>query len=407
MMRRLLLPSIALLLGGLPLISGAAAAQRGGAGLAKAAASAEGGEPGEDLDRLALAALMVRDRHWDRAAAVLAEVDAQDPELDRGRYFLLRGLVRVEQGDARGGAGDLRTALDAGDQDGLLWLQLSRAWLDAGDPGEAAAALADARVSAPELPETVGGYWLMLARAHQQGGASGEAWTALAEGRARFPELRELLRLQVLLLLEMKLYGEAAELGQGWLDGAGDEVEPWLVLAEAFRLSGDPDRALVLLEQARLRFPDDAGIPKQLAHGLLSLGRPYVAAMLLSDVAEQDATLWQPVAESWRRAGRTDRALEANAKVPDTAERTRQRLGILLEREDFERAVSLHARASRLGLLQDDGVAYGLAYARFRSGDLDGAERLLQQISDPRVFKLAIGLRQAMDSCREAPWECM
>jgi len=54
-------------------------------------------EQGEETaaDRLALAALLIRDRHFERAEAVLGQVDPQQEGLDLARLHTLRGLVAL------------------------------------------------------------------------------------------------------------------------------------------------------------------------------------------------------------------------------------------------------------------------------------------------------------------------
>ncbi|MFT5682486.1 MAG: hypothetical protein ACI8RZ_003404, partial [Myxococcota bacterium] len=54
-----------------------------------------------------------------------------------------------------------------------------------------------------------------------------------------------------------------------------------------------------------------------------------------------------------------------------------------------------------------DSVAYGLAYAHFRVGDIPGAEAMLGGISDPDLFQKAAALREAMDRCDENPEGCI
>ena len=72
-----------------------------------------------------------------------------------------------------------------------------------------------------------------------------------------------------------------------------------------------------------------------------------------------------------------------NGEVADPVAKARQRLGLLLEAESWDRAVALEDRLVRLGLADDDGVGYGLGYAWFRIGDLARAERWLQGIPTP------------------------
>jgi len=56
--------------------------------------------------------------------------------------------------------------------------------------------------------------------------------------------------------------------------------------------------------------------------------------------------------------------------------------------------------------LKDDTIRYAVAYAFFKSGDYDRADRLLSGISEPDIFRQATELRKAMEDCRNEQWRC-
>ena len=86
----------------------------------------------DELDRTALAARLIADGFWDRAATVLAEVDPDTEDgLDRGRFFTLRGLVRSHEGLHDQAAGDFRLALAEPDET-LSRLARKTVWMDRG-----------------------------------------------------------------------------------------------------------------------------------------------------------------------------------------------------------------------------------------------------------------------------------
>jgi hypothetical protein len=66
---------------------------------------------------------------------------------------------------------------------------------------------------------------------------------------------------------------------------------------------------------------------------------------------------------------------------------------------------SLADRLERLGLLDEDPVAYAMAYAWYQLGEVGEAERYLRRIQDPKWFQDATTLRQAMAEC-SAGWGC-
>ena len=123
---------------------------------------------------------------------------------------------------------------------------------------------------------------------------------------------------------------------------------------------------------------------------------------MLQEASAIDERLVGEAAECYRQAGQIHRALVMNAQVVDPKQQVQQRVGLLLEQQDYEGALALHGRLSRHGLLQDDAVSYGLAYAAYRIGDVDRSEGYLQGISEPEWFRNATALRQAIAACTES-----
>ncbi|MED5369477.1 MAG: hypothetical protein VX899_00560 [Myxococcota bacterium] len=317
-------------------------------------------------EQLSLASMLIGDGHWDRAKLALAEVDTQHPELDAARYHTLMALVAMHERAHSEAVIHLRAAIDAGADEPRLHAHLAHS------------------LASQEPPDLVGA-WEVL-----------EAATARYPGEALYDEQR------VLVLVELGLYQEARALGARIQQERGLSVQTQVVVAEAMHRAGQTEQALIVLEQAMLLHPEEVDLVVHAARLYLSQDMPLTAGSLLQRAVEDNPALALEAAECFRQAGNSERALMLNARVPDATDAARQRLGLLLELEEWERASALHSRLSRLGLLSEDEVRYGLAYARFKSGDLDAAESLLKGIADPVVFARANALRSAMDRCRDA-----
>lgn len=379
-----------------------------------------------EVDPVALATTLARDGHLDRAAIALADVDPTtlEPAGQRQVYRLL-GLIAWEQGDAARAVEQYRAALAAPPSVGEA---------RSGPRGEAARSLAEeeARQAAvtrlhlaqallalpePAADEAIAalvasglrdraGWWLLSARAQELRGEPGAAFGLLTEGAAVFPEDTAFLKAQVFVLIELQLYAEAVARGVVWMEREGARPEAFLAIAEGLRrgASGDPAslqlrRAQEILELGRLHFPESPELRRLHARVLLERGQPLSAAMLLHEASYSEPDRALEAAEAYRRAGRLDRALLMNGQVVDSTEKTRQRMGILLEMGAFERVLALEARLSRLGLLREDRIAYGLAYAQARTGEHEAAERSLARIQDPAVFEAASALRLWLARC--------
>jgi tetratricopeptide (TPR) repeat protein len=354
------------------------------------------------VDRLELASVLMRDGLLERAEAVLAEVDPLTDELDLARYHALAGLVALQAQRSREAAEHLVRALQHGARDPMLHVFLAQALFGMGDHRGSLRSLEKAGATAVVLA----GAWLLGAQAHWRLGERDQAWAKLASAARRFPEVDEIRRHKVLLLVDMGLFSQAAEEGAAWLGRAGARTDEHLALAEALRRGGQLERALRVLEEARLRHPGDTALALQLARTLLDSDRPLAAAQVLLEAAHREPRLRLEAAELFRRAGQLRRALWVNAGVSDQAAKTRQRLGLLTELGRFDSVLALAPRVERLGLAQDDALAYALAYACYRTGRLDEVERWLRPIRDPDAFRRANELRRALEICRLDRWSC-
>lgn len=359
-------------------------------------------EETEETDGVELAAMLVGDGHWDRAERVLAEVDPTSRRVPKARFYTLRGLVRAHAQNHVEAIADFEAALKEEDVDQLVHLHLAQSLLATGNAARALTEL-DA---AGEAGAAMSGTWLLRSRAEKDTGDVKGAWAALDAGEVRFPAELEFGRQKVYLLVELGLYQEAVSTGRAWLARQPGERGAWLALAEAMRNAGQAKEAIGLLEDARLRFPDSVDIATQLARLYLQTGHPAIAADLLAVAGEVKPSLFTAAAEAARQAGKLERALYLNGRVPDPTEKARQRLGLYVEGADWSRALALDERLDRLGLGTDDGVRYALAYAAFQLGDVDTAETHLTGIADPRVFRDATELREAMSACRGTAGGC-
>ena len=69
---------------------------------------------GEEVDHVALAALLIRDELYDRARTILAQVDETQEGIDLARLYTLRGLVELHAGDLTAAKDAFRKALGCG-----------------------------------------------------------------------------------------------------------------------------------------------------------------------------------------------------------------------------------------------------------------------------------------------------
>lgn len=351
-------------------------------------------------DPVALAGVLVRDGDWDRAGTLLRSVTPDAEGTDLRRYWTLYGLWQLHENLPAEAATSFTNALaQPGEGTDLLTLHLARAWIAASDPQAALRALEQG----PEAGTTLAGWWLLKAQALEQLGHNDEAFATLGIGAERFPDPPDLLRQQVLLLVRLGLYGTARELAAGLLKRPDSGARDAITVAEALRRGGQPHEAMVVLEAARMSLGDTRDILIAMARTAIDDGQPGTAGRLLERAAIDDPALHLEAAEAYRRAHDFASALRMNGAVLDPVAKLRQRLGLLLEAESWDRAVALVERLERLGLAQEDQVAYGIAFAAYQLDDWELCERWLAAITDPDVFARATALREAMASCEDCP----
>lgn len=366
------------------------------------AAGKERQEADDDIDRISLAGLLIRDGHYDRAAAVLSKVDEAREDIDLARLYTLRGLVGLHQQDLSRAKSAFRRAIDEGQTNLIVHVYLAQVYYGLQEYQAVLDAIDAAGAQGESLPEL----YLMRAQSHWELDEPQSAWRALDDGQRQFPENRAFLRRKVFFLIELGLYQEAAALGREYLQVASASEQDHLAIANALRRSGQPREAAAFLEMAQMQDGASQDITLELAHAYLDLDWKHAAAGVLEQAVGEYPTLASEAAELYRRTGRLHRALLLNTQIQDQQKKLKQRLALLLEMERYQQAATMADALRRVGLLQDEDIRYALAYAYFRSGDFEQAEAHLARLSRPALFRKAAEIRKAMDECRDAEWKC-
>lgn len=214
--------------------------------------------------------------------------------------------------------------------------------------------------------------------------------------------LVELRALRVMLLVERGLAHAASE-DVLWLAGTA-EIESALRVIGMISVAGLVEVSREALEVLLARHPDDLRVNAQLAR-MLRRDSPRAAARVLQAAMLRDSSLGADVAELQREAGDHRGALDTTARIASAPARLRQRLAIFVDEQRWDRALALGHRLRVTGS-GDASVAYALAYASFQTGDLDGAEGWLEDVTDSSWFDRATALRAAIAACRSTEAPC-
>ena len=356
----------------------------------------------DEVDYVALGAQLVRDGHYDRAAAALAQVDPTAEGVDLVTFHTARGRVALEQQQGEQAAEAFGAAIAAGQTDPMIHLYRAQAlfglerWADA----------LQALDAAGDGVQALAGAWLMRAHAQWMLGQRQAALDTLSAAGNRFTGNTQFQRRQVFYLVEAGLYQQAAALGRDYLARAEGKAADYAAIGTALRQAGSHDEALRFLESAALQFPADGALARALAQTWLARGDALAAAEVLAKQAEREPVLLPEAAELFRRAGQRVRALSLNARITDQERKLKQRLGLLVELRRYDQVAGMEDALHRVGLLADEDVRYALAYAHYRAGDFAAAEKHLTALKRPELFRKATELRRLMQDCADARWTC-
>lgn len=364
-----------------------------------------GSDKGADevVNYLSMAAIMLRDGHFDRAAALLEKIDLEDKKLDKKRFFTLRGIVRLKQQNYSGSISDIQHAITLGKAEPVMNLYLAQGYFATSQYQKAV----DSIEAAAEEGKAKPGTWLLKSESYWRMGDKQAAWLVLTGAENLFPENYSFKRRKAFMLIELGFYQEAARLGMEYVESANVEVKDYVAFGVALRKSNQLDKALLFLEQANLRFDNNVSVLKALAHVYLDKNRLFTAGELLGRAAEIDGELSVDAAEMQRRAGSYNRALFINAKIGDQKKKLKQRLALLLDMQRFEQAIAIEPDIRRVGLLSDQSIRYALAFSYYKTGDFDKAEQLFSTLTENRLFRKATEIRKIMLDCSEERWRCL
>ncbi len=375
-----------------------------GSAFALSPAVAEETLQSDEPDHLMLAGQMVKDGHYDRAASQISKVDINNvpSSFDFTLYYTLMGMIYHKLENYERAEEAFENALNSDQVDKKIYIRLAQTQFALGKYKKTIEAIDRAGKAARELP----GSFVLKAQCQWKLGNKPVAYGVLADGANLFPKDLEIARNRVLLLVDMGLYREATSEGQKFLDMKGATPEDHVAIAEALIRGRQHEKAILILETARLRYSGNEQVVIQLARAYMEGGHLSTAARLFREASRTNAKFTLDAAELFRRAGRLAQALRLNERIIDQKLKIRQRLGILIELERYEEAISLQPRLSRLGLLEEDTVVYALGYAYFKAGKFESADQELKKIKDPSLFQKSVQLRRAMGTCRQAGWLC-
>ncbi|MBN2340170.1 MAG: hypothetical protein JXX29_07665 [Deltaproteobacteria bacterium] len=360
-------------------------------------------EPKEDdVDELGLVSVMIKDKHYDRALVLLGEINPNRAGMDKGKYYLYLGLCHLSLLNAQDAYNALKKAVSFTQKDKMAYVFLAQAAFKLEKYKETISYIEKGGEAATALEAT----YMLKANAFWKLNDLHGAWLTLKEGTKRFPNNVEMKRSTVLVLVEAGLFQQAVVEGKKFLADERATPDDYTAISEAFLKGGAHEEAILVLEAARLSFPNEPKLTVQLARAYMKSGNELISARLFHLASLENEDFTTDAAELYRRKGQYYKALRLNEKIVDQKVKIRQRMGILIEMTRFEEAAALAPRLFRLGLLEEAPIQYGLAYSYFKNGAFNKAEDILSKITDPVYFTKAMDLRLAIERCVASGWQC-
>ena len=356
----------------------------------------------DEVDHVALAALMLKDGHIARANDALSRVDLKDESVDKVRYYTLRGLVATKLGGFAEANGYFKASIAAGQEDKAVYLYIAQNSFKLQDYRGTLDAIANAGSLVGDKPTI----FALKAECHWRLADIEAALQTLRRANERFPQFYEFYKQRFNYLVTLGLYQSALEDAKVYFEHADPNEKTSLSFISALRKSGATEKAIRLAEQANLRFAESAEVTVMLAHLYLDSEMIRSAAELFDQASIEDGKYTKEAAEMMRRARDYVMALYKNAQMLDQKEKLKQRVAIFIEHGTYERIVASKTALERSGLIEDETIRYALAYAYYMAGDFEQCEVQLKLLTRPDLFQKATELRKNMEKCITDRWEC-
>lgn len=359
-------------------------------------------EEADEVNYLELASLMLKDNNVARAATALSQVDLEQEGLDIQRFHVINGLLQVRKGENQAAIDAFLAAKKLGAVDSVINVYLAQSAFALQQYQLTIDSLDHADQAIVRIPSVyhmrAQAHWLL--KEHEMALAVMDQASLIFSDDAAFP------RRKIFYLIELGLNSTAAELGIEYLEKYQADATDYVGIGNALRSSGNLILALRFLERAKLRFPNNPDVAKTLAATYIADQAYFAAAQIVHELALLDNALLSEAAELYRRAGQKHMALMLNGLVENQADKLKQRLGLLIELENYEQAVEMQQDIKRVRIDADENIQYAMAYALFKVGEYDQAESYLSRITDSQLFQKAVEIRKIMADCGEQTWRC-
>lgn len=398
-----------------------------------------------EVDHMSIATMGIYDGKYDVAKSELDQVDINSPELDRPKYYTMKGTLASKTNQHAQAVESFNNAIDETKK--MLYVSPKAAQdkkrkylFKIGSTSKAAeeiktdpkfernkqikierlyAYLSQSYYKLKEYKKSVealdlsgengqnkAGLYAFRADCYWKIGEHSNALNALNTGYEKFSD-PVLLKQKYFYLFELKLYKSAIDEAKVYMEKAGKKEEDYLFLAQMLMQANQTEDAVKILEEGKLLFPKNPSFGVLLTHAYLKKDMPHNSAAILESSANIDPKYYKDSVEMFRRVKDYSHVLYLNLNVMDQKENIKQKVAMHLERGEFEQIIGLKDAMIRNGMQSDENMIYTLAYAYYMTGDYGQAEVYLQSITDNELFQKATIIRKNIEKCKANPRECV
>ncbi len=356
----------------------------------------------EEVNPLDLAALLIKNKNYARAASVINQI--KDPhEVIPERYWGLKGLLENRQKRYDKALEAYKKAQKEGLKGADLGLGLAQAYLGLNKHKEGLSLLEKTE----ELLKKEPLYFQLKASLYFGDKQSSLAWKTLNSGLKAFPNSLPLIKQKWFYLLENGLIEVSFETGKQMVDQYSLSALDIARMGQKYRQMGDIQKAIFFGELARLKDPRDEEITKDLARSYIKDQKILAAAQLFKSLSFYHPEYLVEASELWRKAGYPVFAERLAMEIRDPVKKFKTMLTIALYREDFTKMILIGEHAVRTSLKEDQDIRYALAYAHFMLSQYEDTKTHLKAIARDDLFKKAVALREAIESCSSGENLCL
>ncbi len=360
----------------------------------------------EELEKLPLIALLIKNGHLDRAQKVFDELTEKEKKQDLARTYTLEGLLALSGENYDLAINAFKQARIAGQKDPELSIYLAQAYYAKKDYPSVLEELA----GQTQLFQARVRLYVLYCDSIWQLNEKQKAFDCLYQANQMHPEA-------TIVDLNLIHYFNSLKLYQHSLEHALSErnIKRWsgqdlITIASLFKEQEQYNSALQVLELAHLLYenkPEAKEIKLQLARIYLNQQKPMAAATVLDKTNSNGTPIFPlELAEIYRQTGHYVRADYLLHFVPKREDQLKQKLTLYLTQQDYEKASALDASLSDVSAQLPDPLRYALAYALYKTRKFEEASFHLSRVNDQSIYDKAIKLRAHLRNCQENIWLC-